>query len=1093
MSVELDLPGGVVTFVMTDIEGSTRLFHELGTAYPAVLEDHNQLLRAAFSSHGGHEIATEGDSLFVSFAGAADAVAACLDAQRALAGHRWPDGVNVRVRIGVHTGEATPIGRGYVALAVHQLARISAGAHGGQIVLSAATVAAAGRGLPEGATVSDLGLFHLRGFPAPERLYQLRHPDLRVEFPPLRAIGIVSHNLPYLRTSFVGRGAEQAAVADLLHGTGVVTLVGIGGVGKTRLAVQVAFDLLDDYPDGAWMVALETVADPALVARSVAAAVKVAEQPGRPVEEVLIEALVEKRALVLLDSCEHLLDTVARLAERLSRRCPHLGILATSREPLDIDGETIWRLEPLATVEAGPQTHEHATGGRAAGSDAVRLFVERAALARPGFELTPATTPDVARIVAHLDGIPLAIELAAAALADRPLASVLGGLTDRFALLTGGRRTAPERHQTLRAALEWSLDLLHDEERTSFARLAAFAGGWTTAAAADVCGADSLNALAVPAILRRLARASLIVADSEIPDRWSMFETVRELAVLKLAASGEAAWVRARHRAWFVRQAEESEASIGRTGQQTVMQRLIADHDNLRRAVDTAVESNDAESALRLCAALGPFWMSHGDWTEGSLRLDAALSIAGGEDRLHGRALVALAHLLLLRGELPTAADRFAQARVAAEAARDKVTLARALAGLGHVDFRRSHLDEAEGHWRRGLAQAQRAGDERVAAGILRSLAIATASRGDQQGAGELLEQAIAMARRVHDDELLRQLLGSAAERQLWLGRYDEAARSYGDALEIASSIGDLSARPLLLAELGWVALLRGDLHTARRLSIEAAELAEDLGNRRILVHALRLKGEADARMGSRADAGRSLDRALEVAGELGAPAETAGVRTSQASLAADEGRLADAQRLAEAAQSVFTLPHPMRRTTPDWALALAALAAGDLVSAERHFRADMALAVNAAAPRHEANGVWGLGLVAQAAGRLQEAARHYGTALDIRLRIGDMLGVADLLVSVAALSAATDPEAAARLIGAAGAGRAAAGAVTTPREAVELDTAIAAVTDVTGAAGAEAGREAGAALDVRVAAQIALELCARMTGRQQPTAHGGP
>ena len=942
----------------------------------------------------------------------------------------------------MHTGEARPVRNDYVDLAVHQAARISAGAHGGQVLLSEATAAAVEGRMPVGATLIPLGSFQLRGFPEPERLFQLGHPDLRHRFPPLRLIGVVLHNLPFPRSGFVGRTEERTALGSLLRTEGVVSVVGLGGVGKTRLAIQVAFDVMDRFPDGAWLVELAALSDPASVPRAVAEATRVAEKPGRSIDEVLIEAMADKVALLVLDNCEHLLDAVADIAERLSRHCPHLVILATSREPLDIEGEVVWRLSPLPVVEPGGV--QRAT--EVAAAESVRLFVERARSVNPQFELTDDNAADVARIVAQLNGIPLAIELAAAALGDRPLSGVVTGLADRFSLLTHGRRTAPPRHQTLRAALEWSLDLLRSDERRLFARLAAFAGGATTEAIADVCGGLPDAGGDVAPMLRHLARASLIVPHPELPERWSMLESVRELAAIELEAAGEVGVLATRHRVWFALRVERVESEIGRTGRPEVMRDLAADQDNVRRAVETALAAGDATIALRICTAMTPFWTSHGDWTEGCERLRAALDLPGASDRrLRGRALVALGNLLLLSGDLAKAEARFSEAHHLATEAGDDLILARALAGGGYLEFRRSRLAQAQAMWEEALERAERAGDERVAAGVLRSLAIAAGSNRRQDRAGELLDRAIGLARRTGDDQQLRLLLGSAAEMRLWLGDYQAAENSYGDALALASSIGDLSARPLLLAELGWVALLRGDVVSAERLSVEAAELAEDLGNRRVWAHALRLKGEALLRRGD-LGAATALDGAFAVAKELGAPAEVAGVRCSQACLALEDGRLDDARRLAGEAKALSALEHTMRRVSLAWVLGVAALMEGDLDVAEREFRVDLEPAEGGQAVRYEANSLWGLARVSADAGRISEAAELHQRALALRHRIGDRLGVVDSFVGLAMAVAPVEPEEAARLVGAASALRAETGATPTQREEAEVAAALAAI-----------------------------------------------
>lgn len=1079
------LPGGVVTFVMTDIEGSTRLFRRLGDDYADLLAAHNALLRMTFTRHGGVEVGTEGDSLLVAFADASEAVASCLDAQLALAAHDWPVDAEVRVRMGAHTGDATPVDGDYVSLAVHQVARICAGAHGGQVLVSEATAAAATQ-LPSHASLVALGSFQLRGFPAPARLFQLKHPTLRSEFPPLRAIGVVAHNLPFFRSSFVGRGEDRAALAELLRTTGVVTLVGLGGVGKTRLAVQVAFDVMDRFADGAWLVELASLTDPAAPARAISATMGIPEQPGQDLEEVIGAALREKATLLIIDNCEHLLANVAPLVEHLSHACPHLVVLATSREPLDIEGEIVWRLDPLPT----PDPDQAGGLDGIAAADAVRLFIQRAALVSPGFRLSDANAADVARVVARLNGIPLAIELAAAAVGERSLAGVLRGLDDRFELLAHGRRTAPGRHQTLRAALEWSLDLLGTGERRLFARLAAFAGSGTTEAAIAICAGDPVPAGDVTRIIRHLRRASLLAPHPEARERWLMLESIRELAVLELAAAGETDTMAQRHRTWYADHVEAIEPHLGRRGHAALMRELAADHDNVRRAIDTAVTAGDTDLALRICVAMTPFWTSHGSWTEGARRFQAAMALDGGDDALRTRARAAMGNLVLLRGELDEAEELFGAAERSAAVFSDEVVTAQALAGLGYVAFRRSRLGEAEERWERALASAERAGDDRVIASVLRSLAIASGSRGRQQQTGALLERALAAAKAAGDDQLVRLVLGSLGEMLLWLGRYRDAEDAYGEALDLATEIGDLSARPLLLAELGWLAYLRGDPQTAHRLSMDAVELAEDLENPRVLAHALRLGGEVQGRRGTLGEAAALFDRALAVAEELGAPAELAGVRCSQACLALDERRFDEARALAEAALELSTLGHTMRRTAPGWVLGVVALRDDDLDRARRRFDGGLAEAVYADIPRHQANNIWGLGRLSAASGRTGEALHHHGRALELRRSISDRFGVADSLTGVAEAVAALEPERALQLVAAATAIRRTGGAAATAREAAEAHQIMASVSaaDVAGGTGADQVR--GAALDEHAAIEEATRIVTRYA--TAPAGHGG-
>ncbi|WP_460627566.1 ATP-binding protein [Intrasporangium mesophilum] len=1023
---------------MTDIESSTRLFRELGDDYVGLLAIHTGLLREAFAAHRGVEVATEGDALVMAFDDAAEALRGCVDGQRALWAHPWPPGAEIRVRMGLHTAEAAPTGDNYVSLGLHQAARICAAAHGGQILLSEATATAVAADLPADVTLSVLGSFQLRGFTAPARLLQVCHPELQREFPALRVHGVVQHNLPFHRAAFVGRDDERRGLADLIRQTGVVTVVGLGGVGKTRLAVQVAFDVMDEFDDGAWLVELAAATDRQAVASAIAAVRQVSEVPGRSLEDLVIDDLSGKSAILVLDNCEQVLDAVAALTEELTQRSPHLAVLATSREPLAIDGEVVWRLNPLPVPDPAAANTAKDVGADAA----VRLFEQRAALVRPGFRVSDANAADVATIVRHVDGLPLAIELAAAALADTSLTGVLEGLSDRFSLLTYGRRTAPGRHQTLRAALEWSLDLLGPDERLLFARLAAFARTGTIEAAGAVCGVPPLSERSVPQLLRRLRRGSLLSSGDDM-ERWTMLDSVHELAGLELTGSGEADELAARHREWFARRAETLGHDLGLRGHAQARADLLADLDNIRQALATAVSAGDTDGAIRTAAAMAPFWVSHGDWSAGVAHLRQALDLPDGSEPLHeplrGPALAALGNLLILKGETTAAKECLQRAVEIATRHNDEVTLARSRSGLGYVAFRGSDLDGAQELWQEALGHAERAGDERVAAGILRSLAIASGSRGRQDEAGDLLDRAILSAEHAQDDQLLRLLFGSRAEIDLWVGRYEQAMDLYGRALGLASTIGDLSARPLLLCELGWVSLLSGDLATAERLASEAVELAEDLGNRRTLSSSLRLRAESLLRQSRFPEADVDVHRALVVAQGLAAPAEIAGVLCTQACIALERRDHAAAERLAESALAMTTLGHAMRSTFPRWVLGVVALARGRLETAADQFRAGEEHPVTEAAPRHRANSMWGLACVSLAAGRVPEAARLHRVALELRRDMGDHLGVAESLVGAAAVLAEADPRAAAVLLREAARLRSSCGAVTTPRQADDL------------------------------------------------------
>jgi class 3 adenylate cyclase len=452
------LPTGTVTFLFTDIEGSTRLLQELGDRYTDILEEHRRLLRAAFRERGGEEVDNQGDAFFFAFQRAKDAVAAAVAAQRAIRRAPWPEGVTIRVRMGVHTGEPIRAGAGYVGMDVHRAARICGAGHGRQILLSDSTGALVAGDPPDGVALRDLGVHRLKDLTQGQRMFQVVAADLPDHFPPLKALDVLPNNLPVQLTGFIGRELEKPEVKRLLGTARILTLTGSGGAGKTRLALQVAAELLDQYSDGVWLVELAALSDPSLVPTAVATVLNVQEPRGSqlPIIEILVDFLRSKSLLLVVDNCEHLLPACAGLSDRLLRSCPALRMLATSREALHIPGEIIWRVPSLSFPDLGilpslEQLSEY---------EAVRLFVDRAVSHEPGFVMSNDTVRPVVQVCQRLDGIPLAIELAAARVRVLSVEQIANRLDDRFRLLTGGGWMVLPRHQTLLATMDWSYDLL---------------------------------------------------------------------------------------------------------------------------------------------------------------------------------------------------------------------------------------------------------------------------------------------------------------------------------------------------------------------------------------------------------------------------------------------------------------------------------------------------------------------------------------------------------------------------------------------------------------------------------------------------------
>jgi predicted ATPase/class 3 adenylate cyclase len=628
---ESPLPVGTVTFLFTDIEGSTRLLQQAGDAYGSLLDDHRRLLRAAFDAHSGREVDTQGDSFFVAFTGPGQAVAAAAKAQQALADHAWPPPFTVRVRMGVHTGEVSEANGSYVGVAVHRAARIAAAGHGGQILLSDATAALVRDRLPEGGKLHDLGEHRLKDFADPARLYQLDLPGLPSTFPPLRASTRL-FRLPTPPGSTIGREDDVAAVATLLEHprTRLVTLTGPGGIGKSRLAVEAAHAVAKNLPGGAVFVPLAAVTDPSLVLGTIADAVGAKPEPGQDIIASLAATLAGNRTLLVLDNLEQVVDAAGDLAE-LVDRTPDVVLLVTSRSALRLRTEQQYPVAGLA------------------GSAAVRLFAERAAAVRPGFSADGGDEAVVAEICRQLDGLPLAIELAAARVRVLAPRALLARLSQRLDVLGSGPVDLPPRQRTLRATMEWSHALLQAHEQALFARLAVFASGWPLDAAETICGRDGEPD--VLDTLSALVDASLVVSDAAAEPRLTMLETVRVYAVERLSAMPDRRETERRHAAWMLALTTELVQARG-TDYRRARERLDREHANLRVAVERLLDDGDVASVALLVRNAATYLRYRGAEREATGWLDAALAKAdAGAPAVRGRLLVLRAVLASVVGE----------------------------------------------------------------------------------------------------------------------------------------------------------------------------------------------------------------------------------------------------------------------------------------------------------------------------------------------------------------------------------------------------------------------------------------------------------
>ena len=819
MKVRSELPTGTVTFLFSDIEGSTRLLQSLGERYPEVLETHQRLLREAFGAHAGTVVGTEGDSFFVVFPDAHEALAAAVASQRALEDHEWPEGARVRVRIGLHTGEGSLGGDNYVGLDVHRAARIAAAGRGGQLLVSAATKSLVEDALPEHVTLLDLGGHRLRDLERPERLYQVVIPGLPADFPAIRSAEPRQGNLPAPLTSFVGRERALRDVKDLVSRSKLVTLTGPGGTGKTSLALRAAADLQAEMEDGAFLVRLGSISDPDLVIPTIAQALGIAEQSDHPPMELLIEHLGAKNVLLVLDNFEQLMASTEHVGELLALT-PRVRTIVTSREPLGLRGEQQYPVLPMET----PDLANLPALDRLARYEAVSLFVERASAVHQGFRLTIENATAIAEICARLDGLPLAIELAAATTKVLSPAALLARLVQRLPLLGGASRDVPARQRTLRDTIAWSYDLLDERDRALFVRLSVFAGGFTLAAAESVC-ADTADTFERVASLVNKSLLHQVETSAEDP-RFAMLSTIREFAADQLAAGGQEEAIERRHAQYFLELAEGAEPELTGSRSAGFLDTLTAESDNLRAALDRATARGWLDLALRLGAALWRFWQMRGHLREGSERLGRALAVPGVEahSAAHIRALGAAGSVAYWMGDLPAAQQAYERALALSRKDGDPRAVADSLYNLAFV----VHLLGPDEGASAGLpllnesaSMFQQAGDRGGRAKVL--WALANMVEEDDAAAMAMSLEALGIFQELGDRFHEGWALRGVAIMARRLGRIDESRARLTEGLGVFRDAGDLSALVVFLGSFADLAASEGDVERALRLAGAAA------------------------------------------------------------------------------------------------------------------------------------------------------------------------------------------------------------------------------------------------------------------------------
>jgi predicted ATPase/class 3 adenylate cyclase len=857
------LPTGTVTFLFTDIEGSTRLWEQFPAEMKVALARHDALLRLAIRDHDGYVFSTGGDAFCAAFHTAADGLAAARDAQLALTREPWPASVQIKVRMVVHTGAAELRDNDYFGQPLNRAARLLSAGHGGQVLFSLATQELLRDALPEGVTLRDMGERRLKDLIRPERVYQLVAPDLQADFPSLKTLDARTHNLPIQLTSFVGREREMQEVKALLRDARLVTLTGSGGAGKTRLSLQVGADLVDGFTDGVWFVELASLTDAKLVPQAMATVLGVKEQAGRSVTETLIEHLKDRELLLLLDNCEHLVEASAQLCQALLAACAKVHVLATSREPLRVAGESAYRVPSLAT----PDPRAVVTAETLTPYAAVQLFIDRAVAAQSTFQVNNANAAAVASLCFHLDGIPLAIELAAARVRSMTSEEINERLGQRFRLLTGGSRTALPRHQTLRALIDWSYDLLDENERALLCRLTVFAGGWMLAAAEQVCSGAGVTEESMVDLLASLADKSLLQIDErDGATRYGLLETVRQYAADRLQENGQGPPWRDRHLSYFLSLVEEAHPHLVDAEQRRWMDRLDAEHDNVRAALAWGSrEGGDLDSGLRLVSLLKYFWFVRGYQAEGRGWCMTMLAQPGGEARFRAGAYGSAGTLARQQGDYAAAHSLYESALVIHRDCGHRRGVADALSNLGLVDFHRGEYASALPLLEEAVAINRECEDPHAMAFSLNAMGMIQCAQADFPRARRLLEESLAIRRETQNRLGAAVTLSNLGTVAACEGNYADARKLYEEGLAIRRELGDKRGVAVALIDLGNLELDCDASALPQSMFEQALGVFRELGDRYGTGESLAGLGSVAARRRDFAAALGFFEQSLEV------------------------------------------------------------------------------------------------------------------------------------------------------------------------------------------------------------------------------------
>jgi predicted ATPase/class 3 adenylate cyclase len=936
-----ELPTGTITLLYTDIEGSNRLLQQVGHRYDGILTECRLLLRAAFHRWNGYEVDTQGDAFFVCFARATDAACAAVEMQRVLAAHPWPDGAPVHVRMGLHTGEPQRSAEGYVGLDVHRAARIMSAGHGGQVLLSQTTRDLVEHDLPDGVSLRDLGAHRLKDLLHPSHLFELVISGLPADFPPLKTLGTHHNHLPLQPTSLIGREPEVAEICALLKQPEkrLLTLLGPGGIGKTRLAIAVATQMRSFFVGGTCFVGLAALSDRQLVVPTIARELGLKESGNRPPLEQVQAFVGEQQFLLVLDNFEQLV-AAAEVLEELLADCPRLSILVTSRAVLHLFAEQVVPVTPLSLPSLSNPDNEDI-----AESAAVTLFVQRARNILPSFQLTPTNARAIAEVCVRLDGLPLAIELAAARVKLLPPQALLARLSQRLHLLTGGPRSLPVRQQTLRSTIQWSYDLLGPEEQALFHLLSVFVDGGPLSAAEALCQERGQADLDVLNTLSALLDNSLIQSSDEGAEepRFLMLQTVREFGLERLTASGELERTRVAHAHYFLALAEQAEPELHGPNQALWVVRLEHEHDNLREALEWALEQVRDEQAaerreigLRLSAALKGFWMILGHYREARSFLERALALSEGtRTSLRARVLRAIASVADCQGDIDRIEVVAKLSLALSRELEDTCGIAESLGSLAAAAWLRGKIVEAISLHEEQVRLLRQVGEPGEVAEALFPLAEHVSTHGEYARGQALFEEALQLFRQAGNELWVGgTLVHSASWIWFTLGNLETMHQRFQEGQARITKVGDRAWG----AECVWVAALlalsEGEPERASSLAQESLNIYREIGDPWYSAWLLHLLGRIETQRGEMPAARTYYQQSLALNRQVGEKWMTPFNLEGLAGVVATQGALRWAAQLwgaAEALREAIDVPRlPVDRVVYEQAVGAARAQLGE-------------------------------------------------------------------------------------------------------------------------------------------------------------------